>query len=217
MKDVVQTTVIEQYIGSPVLTGIIESLNEAASAHADLDMFYSYVWDIATAQGFGLDIWGRIVGLPYGRLVTIPPNDQYLGFQDGTNDWQPFNQAPMYTAGSPLGSTGAVTLLDDAFRTLILVKALANISDCSIPDINRLLTLLFEGRGRAYCLDDGHMEMTYVFEFALMPYELGILTSSGALLHPTGVGVNINVVPFGAFFAFQEQGTLNVFGEGVFY
>lgn len=208
---------IEQYIGSPVITGLVQSLNDAVDPGDDIDNFYALVWDVATAVGFGLDIWGRIVGLPYGRLVNFPPTADYLGFQDGINDYQPFDQAPMYTAGDPIGSGGAVTLLDDAFRTLILVKAMANISDCTIPDINRLLTLLFASWGRCYCLDNGSMEMTYVFEFQPLPYEVAILTSSGALLHPTGVGVNISVVPFAGMFAFEEQGTLNTLGEGVFY
>ena len=60
------------------------------------------------------------------------------------------NQSPFYS-GAVL--TSNFNLSDDAFRTLIFAKALANISDGSIPAINQLLLNLFPRRGNCYVTD----------------------------------------------------------------
>lgn len=70
MNNVTQT-VISQYANSPTLLGIINSFNAAVDPCDDINNFYTMVWDVATAQGFGLDIWGRIVGV--GRTIGTTP------------------------------------------------------------------------------------------------------------------------------------------------
>lgn len=185
-------TVISQYGSSTVIGRLIASMNDALRQDLNFDAFYQDVWDITTAVGFGLDIWGRIVGLPSGRYITVLPDTDFFGFQDGSAEsYQPFNQGVFYLRGDVLPGTSTVALTDTAFRTLILVKALANISDCSVPSLNRLITALFAGRGRCYVEDLGNMEMQYTFEFALMAFEKSILLNSGALPRPTGVGITV--------------------------
>jgi hypothetical protein len=82
----------------------------------------------------------------------------------------------------------ATVLTDDQFRQLILLKALANISRASSYSINTLLLQWMAGRGRAYVNDLGNMEIRYMFEFPLQPYEIIIITQSGIFLRPSGVG-----------------------------
>ncbi len=71
MDNVLQT-VISQYSNSPTMLALIESFNAAVDIGADIDNFYAWIWNIATAQGFGLDIWGRIVGA-LRTINTAPP------------------------------------------------------------------------------------------------------------------------------------------------
>jgi hypothetical protein len=66
----VDQTVIAQYSGSPHLDAIIDSFNDAIDPSADITAFYNYVWNIQTAQGYGLDVLGRIVGV--SRVFNIP-------------------------------------------------------------------------------------------------------------------------------------------------
>ncbi len=147
------STVISQYGNSPTILALIGSFNAAIDPSVDIDNFYVYVWDIASAQGFGLDIWGRIVGVSR----TVPTNP--------------------------------VTVLSDSqYRELILLKALSNISRADSPSINSLLLNWMTGRGRAYVNDLGNMEIRYMFEFALQPFEIDIITQSGIFLRPAGVG-----------------------------
>ena len=136
----------------------------------------------------------------------------YLGYSEAL-DWQPFNQAPFFTG---VQATQTYRLVDDAYRKLILVKALANISDCTSPSLNRLLSNLFEGRGRCYVSDTGNMEFRYVFEFALEPYEIAILTQSGAIPKPAAVLANVLQVDLPTTFGFNE-GLMQPFGSEVFF
>lgn len=204
-------TVISQYANSPTLVQLVDFMLQDIDPEADLDAFYDYVWNVLTAQGFGLDIWGRIVGI--GRQLNIPGAVNNLGFSEGPTG-QPFGQAPFYI-GTPASTV--YTLADDAYRTLILVKALSNISDCTAPSLNRALQLLFAGRGRAYVVDTGQMQMRYVFEFTLLPFEMAILTQSGALARPAAVLAQVLSADLPSTFGFSEATGYQPFGQGVFF
>lgn len=93
-------------------------------------------------------------------------------------------------------TTPATVLTDDQYRLLILLKALSNISVATCPAINTLMLTWMEGRGRCYVNDLGNMEVRYMFEFALEPFEIVIITQSGIFLRPAGVGGwMVNFVP----------------------
>src|SRR5258706_11893568 len=64
------STVISQYGNSPRLLALIEKFNEAIDPSTDIDAFFANVWDIDTASGYGLDVWGRIVGVT--RSLSLP-------------------------------------------------------------------------------------------------------------------------------------------------
>jgi Protein of unknown function (DUF2612) len=217
-----EQTIISQYANSPTLTQLIENMNAYLDPTANLIKFYNYVWNVDTAVGFGLDIWGRIVGV--SRVIPIPGTNGTFGFQnaDSPPDWQNFG-SKIATSGGPFyagqTSTGSYTLNDTAFRTLILAKALANIVATTAPALNQLIQNLFPGRGRAYTVDNRNMTMTYVFRFPLSTIEYAILAFSGVLPHPGGVGVNILVIPSGNF-GFREaaaNGNVTTWGYGNFY
>lgn len=210
----VERTIISQYANSPTLNALIENMNEYIDPRVNMTNFYDFVWNVDTAQGFGLDIWGKIVGV--SRLLKIPGNTKTLGFAnaDFPPDWAPFNQGTWYTG---VNSGQAFILPDDTYRTLILTKALANIVATTAASMNRLIQNLFPGRGVAYVIDNGGMSMTFYFEFDISTAEYAILTQSGALPHPAGVRFNVVVLPAGTF-GFQEMGgTIEPFDEGTFY
>lgn len=210
----VAKTIASQYATSPSITALIEAMNQYIDPSVDLDNFYNFVWNIDTAQGFGLDIWGRIVNVP--RTLTIPGSSIYFGFDEGMPGTLPFDQGIFYDGTL---ATQTFVLSDDAYRVLILTKALANISTSSAPSFNNLLKGLFPGRGRCYALDLGDMAMRFVFEFNLQPFEIAILTQSGAIPRPAGVSATA-LVQFDATttFGFAEQGgSAQPFDHGVFF
>lgn len=205
-------TIISQYGASTTIQAIIESMNDCIDPRVNVEEFQEKIWDVNTAVGRGLDIWGKIVGV--SRLLKISANLNTFGFLNDSipDDWRPFGQGTFYT-GTATSQT--YELPDDAYRTLILTKALANIVRTTSPAMNTLLRNLFPGRGRCYVIDSGAMTMRFVFEFDLSLVEYAILTQSGVLPHPTGVRYSVTVIPTGDTFGFAEQDALP-FNDGTF-
>lgn len=205
----VERTIISQYANSPTLVQLVRNMNKYVDPRADVDAFFDHVWNINTAQGFGLDIWGRIVGVRR-ELSLIPPLD-FFGFEEGLG--APFDQKPFFDR---LGVNLTYELSDDAYRQLILVKALSNIAATSARSLNQILQNLFAGRGRCYVLDLGDMTLQYTFEFQLTQYEYAIVTQSGALPRPAGVGAILFTSEMPTF-GFSEAGPLAApFGQATF-
>lgn len=210
-------TILSQYATSPTITALIDFFNQNIDPSADIDTFYNVVWNVETAVGVGLDVWGKIVNV--SRELQIATNQAYFGFDEAysaatsTTGVQPFNQAPMYDG--PL-ATSTYTLADDAYRKLIMVKALANITDCTSQSLNKLLRYLFSGEGRCYVVDTGGMQVRYVFEFTLTDVEQAIMLNSGAVPRSAGVLVSVMQISPSTTFGFAEAG-LQPFGQGVFF
>jgi hypothetical protein len=183
----VYATIINQYANSQILTGIITAFSAAMDLTEPFDEFYDNVWNILTAKGWGLDVWGRILGVR--RTFQQIPTTRNFGYQEATvANADPFNVSPFYDGPS---LTGAFSLDDDTYRALLLAKAAFNNTDCSIPSINTIMLSLFPNRGNCYVTDDGNMTMTYTFKFPITAQELAMLAQSGILPKPTGVKATI--------------------------
>jgi len=59
----IEDTIASQYANSPRLMLIIQELHNAIDPTKNIQDFYRLIWNLETAQGAGLDIWGRIVGI----------------------------------------------------------------------------------------------------------------------------------------------------------
>lgn len=168
-----EQTVISQYGNSPTILALIQQANENIDPAADIDNFFNTIFNVATANLFGLKIWSRIVGIPQSLIIALG------------------------------------TYLDDpdTFRSLIMLKALSNISRASAPAINQLLQNWIGGTNpRAYVNDLGSMSLVYRFEFPLTAQQLLILQQSGIFLRPAGVLATIIAIEYPVF-GFQEMGT----------
>lgn len=371
----VEQTIISQYGTSPVISQLVRNIDQYIDPRADLDTFYSYVWDISTAQGFGLDIWGRIVGID--RAINIPagtpdpggkynyalyseqfdnaawiklnssvvpntivgPDGQLTGdkfvesaggslshrlsqlftanlfsysysvfakaaerykleiiaadggasaalfdltagtvgapqsagvtnvsgtatitnvgggwyrcgisrtptasganiqfrLSDGTSTtYSGDGVSGLYISGAQVSYSplieyvqtisspasyvpGVYTMTDAQYRTVLLVKALANITDGTARSINQLLSNLFASRGRCYVLDSGAMTMRYTFEFWLEPFEYVIINNGLVAPRPAGVLATVLQVEPQQTFGFAEGVQFQPFDNGTFY
>lgn len=233
---------MRQYAASPVIQKLVA---DRATYFPDswADDFYNNYWNIDTAAGLGLDYWGRIVVVD--RTVQVEYLPTTFGFYEAwsssssgysqsgpvvinslafvlfsqspaatTDDRiQPFDQAPFYDGQN---ITQTVTLADEPYRTLILAKALANISDCTTKSLNRILQLIFGGEGRrCYVQTNNMMGMSYVFEFQLTPVEKTLALQSGIMPRPAGVRLSIVQIDPSETFGFAE-GEFQPFDQGVF-
>ncbi len=194
-----EQTILSQYANSPTLLSWITSINSALDPTEIINSFYLNVWNINTANGYGLDVWGRIVGVD--RTVIIAGGENF-GFSEASS--APFNTASFYS-GEP--ATDSYALSDTAFRLLILAKALSNISNSSSFTYNKILMQLFPSRGNAYIQQVYTMQSILVFEFDLEPFEISVLQQSGALSPPTGVQFSIMSIDIESTFGFAQAGS----------
>lgn len=210
-------TVISQYANSNILMTLITNLDQYISQTQNIDAFYDLMMNVETAVGYGLNCWGRIVGV--NRVLQVNAGN-WFGFEEATPGSYTFGQGSFYS-GTSLTSNYALS--DESYRTLIFAKAAANITNGSIPAINRILMSLFPNRGNAYVTDGSQsgdwfgfaesvnaqgfnqaafysgsqistMVMTYTFEFQLSPVELAIVQNSGVLPKPTGVAASVIIL-----------------------
>ncbi|MDU5684155.1 MAG: DUF2612 domain-containing protein [Kluyvera cryocrescens] len=206
-------TILTQYSASAKLLSIVDTFNQAVSLDDFTDEFITRVWDLTTCETYGLDVWGKIVGV--SRYITAPIESSSFGFSeadDSDPDYPtPFNESPFFGGTQ---ETTNVRLGNDAYRTLIFCKAFTNISIATIPEINRFLRMLFYQRGRAYCVNYRDMTMGMTFEFELAPYEESILTNYDVTPIPSGVLLNINQV-VSPYVGFAEDAY--PFNDGTFY
>lgn len=189
-----RATVSSQYANSFAILQLIQAWYGSIDQTEDLDAFYDNIWNITTATGYGLDIWGQIVGV--SRNLHVSNGGVYFGFSQG-DAWDTFGPggvSPFYS-GQPL--TSIYTLTDAAYRQLILAKAAANICDGSIPSLNAILLALFGPSnpfgpgGKCYVTNGQDMTMTFTFEFTPNPVQSSIINNSGVLPVPGGVAASI--------------------------
>lgn len=182
------STVLPEYANSPILTGIIGAFFSAADMTENFDNFFDIVFNLQTAFGAGLDVWGRRLGV--SRILNVG-SGSYIGFEEAQPGPEPWGQGTWYGGQ---GITTNYALADGPFRLLLLAKAAFNISGGCIPSINAILMSLFLGRGNAYVVDGLNMTMQYFFTFPLSPVELSIVGQSGVLPRPAGVSATV-IVP----------------------
>ena len=141
-------------------------------AEADIKNFYNDIFNIQTANTYGLDVWGERLNISRRLKVN--------------------------------GET--VELKDKYYRFLLLVKAMSNISNCTVPNLEEILNFLFQDRGQVFVFDTGIMTMKYTFDFFLDEVEKAILGLPGIPPRPTGVGLTIVELPRKKLFGFNKTG-----------
>lgn len=204
----VKNTIISQYANSPILLNMIRTMDCAIDPMADLHRFYETIWNLETAQSYGLDVWGAIVGI--GRHIHLIAEDENIGFSAG---FTPFNQGAWHSEDNTQANR---TLDDDTYRRVIMLKAMSNIIYATAPNINQLLRAMFGQRGRAYFVKNGTMAARYVFEFYLLPIERAIIRQTDLLPRPCGVLLDFYEPETDALFGYREA-DLAPFGQGAFF
>lgn len=199
-------TLLSQYDNSPIMKALLRDFEWALDPAWEIDAFYASVFNPHTAFGWGLDVWGRIVGID--RAIVLEGNPDAFGFLG--SDLAPFGQGPFYSANA----TSLQVLADEAYRLLIFLKAAINISTGSLAELNALFLAIFAGRGAVMVLHVGTMRLRLLFRFKLKIFEAAILAQAMLTPIPAGVGYDVYDVPLSTF-GFNGSG-LMPFGQGSF-
>ena len=198
-KSVISQYIVRNTTDEPTTIGrLCEYIEAQNDVSVDINNFYNVVWNIDTAQGIWLDYWGVWVGV--GRYLNVPELFTFFGF-DYTGAGN-FDRSIFY---DPTVTTSNYALTDTAYRKLILLKAFANISDCSIATLNKILTTFFDGR-RAYAIDNENMTIRLNFEFTLLAWEKAIIEQSGVFPKPAGVRFEYTFYQPANMFSFDGAG-----------
>ncbi|MFT8720682.1 DUF2612 domain-containing protein [Acetobacter sp.] len=182
----IEKTILSQYASARSLCTIISGWNQALDPSPLVDQWFANVWNLETAVGYGLDVWGRIVGV--SRVLKVA-DDKFFGWTEDVTE-ETFGYSVFYNG---IISGDQVSISDDAFRQLIKAKALKNITDGSVLSLNAVLMTLFYGQGDAWVEDGLDMSMTYVFGFSPSLVQRSIIQNSGVLPRPSGVSVSYSI------------------------
>lgn len=149
------------------------------------------VFDLTTADDFGLSVWGVILGIPLSfGLPTSGPRPVF-GFGEFNQNFENGNFGR--------DAAGVAGLTVDQKRLVLRLRYYQLVSDGTVPHTNYVLQQVF---GTGYVLDGGNMTMTYVFPTALPSSVLAVLQEFDLLPRPAGVGINTLVDP-GKVFGFD--------------
>lgn len=179
-------TIQSQYSSSPRITALINAFWECLKPKADIELIYRKLFDPRTAEGWGLDVWGRIVAV--GRsFLAVDEDAPYFGFNPPEGVYNDrlgnMNNAPFYKI-----IKGKVELNDTAYRTYVFLKAMINIGDSTLASLNRMVKSLFP---------DADVKILHSGTMALRILILSSMSSADktALLNlpwlPAGVGLEM--------------------------
>lgn len=203
-------TVQSQYATSKRMRAVIDAFWQAINPKSDIDLLYKKLVNPRTAEGWGLDIWGRIVAI--GRsYLAVEDDTPYFGFDPPGDVVNPrldnFGNAPFYKQ-----VLGKVRLGDTAFRTYVFLKALINISNSSLASLNRMVKLLFPD-AEIQVLHTGTMVLRILILTALSSSDKAALDNLPWL--PAGVGLEMYQVVTPTF-GFAGAPELQNFNNGTF-
>lgn len=145
------------------------------------DDWITNVFDLRTANQFGLIVWGILLNLPLYVNNPPTPSKPTIGFVD-----------PSFTNfdnGNFSDTHGGTNILPIATQRLALQLRYAQLTgSATVPEINRLLKRIFGTEGLAYVYDYGTMNQKYIFDFTLTADLIYLFTNFDIL--PRAAGVN---------------------------
>lgn len=140
------------------------------------------VFNLDTADEFGLGVWSIILGLPNFINQSSPgPEIPVFGF-DGSGGVN-FDNGIL-----ALPNGGSVVLSIVTQRLVLQFRYFQLCSSGTVPEINRFLAYLFGGPNKAWLIDQQNMSQTYIFNFPVS-WELAyVFNNLDILPRPAGVG-----------------------------
>lgn len=143
--------------------------------------FVTNIFDLNTANEFGLAVWSIILDLPLFSNSSYDPTIPTFGFGNA-------NLAVNFDNGILQDSSGSTSNLPLGTKRIALqLRYFQLTSSGTVPETNRMLAFVFRNYGKAYLLDLGNMHQEYVFNFPV-PWDFAYLFNNFDILpRPAGV------------------------------
>lgn len=148
--------------------------------------FYNNIFNLDTANYFGLSVWAIILGQPIVFNNSSNPGQNPFGF--GVNNEN-------FTHGNfSQGDGNTYALPTAAARILLQLRYFQLTSSGTVPETNRMLKKVFGAFGNAWLIDNHDMTQTYVFDFPLTAELVYLFRNTDILPRPAGVASTYQVV-----------------------
>lgn len=197
-----------QYNNAPSLTSLIDSKQSWYDTNVTgfLNEWYSDVFNLDTANDFGLAVWSIILDFPlFGEVNPDEPGKLIFGFDDLN---QNFDNGNFSNINQQIGLT------TEEKRLLLKLRYFTFTTRCDVPDVNSFLAYVFQPYGTVYMLDFQDMRIMYVFTYTVPDYLLDIMQQYDLLPRPAGVERKI-LLTTQALFGFDDSN--QNFDNGNFY
>ncbi len=177
--------ILWQYSNATNLQGILNAKNEwyITNYQQFWQDWYTNVFDLRTANNFGLSVWSIILGQSLFTSFVESTGIPYFGFGADNQNFDGANFASL-NGGNNIYST-------QTSRLLLQLRYFQLTSSGTVPETNRMLSYVFQSYGSAYLVDNHDMTQTYHFQFVI-PAEISyMLNNTDVLPRPAGVSSTI--------------------------
>lgn len=183
------TAILWQYEDAEKLKAIVTAKQEWVN-HNQRDFWVSWyrdVFNIDTANTFGLSVWARILDAPLTISVALQANKIPFGFGRFNKNFNNgnFELNKDQSQGLTLGQQ----------RLVIRFRYFQITTTCSIPEINQFLKDVFSADGLAYVTyDKSENKIVYNFGFSPDSQLKFVLDEFDLLPRPASMGVKWQVI-----------------------
>lgn len=139
------------------------------------------VFDLRTANDFGLSVWAIILDIPLVVASAVDPVDKPI--------WGFGQYRENFTNGN-FASISSSSLSTTQKRLVLRLRYFQLVNDGAVTEINAFFAYLFAPLGPAYVKDGYDMRARYVFEFPMPSALEVVLTEFDLLPRPAGVKVD---------------------------
>jgi len=161
--------------------------------------WFNNVFNLLTADNFGLSVWSKILNVPYYVADDPGPEIQEtFGFNGfiGDSTVQMENNNANFENGNFAYERQAIILTTEEQRFFLRMVFFKYSTRCAVTGLNQFLDYLTSSSsigyiGKLYALDGLNMTMTYVWSHPGFPETLlQVLKDNDAFPGPTGVGID---------------------------
>lgn len=188
LRSLASYAIQSQYSASPKMGKLITSFQGRLSPYDEIDLFFNKIFDIYTAEGYGLDNWGRILDI--NRVVEDADTGVSYRLED-----EPYRLLLLYKALANISSADAETLN----------RLLSELINTGIGSFNPV----------AYVLEVDVMVIRWVFESFLTGEQKAIFKVAGILAKGAGVGWQLYAIDPSKVFGFDGS-RMNPFNQAPF-
>jgi len=178
-------TLLSRFAWRPIIVALITSFDAAMDPAADIAAFLQYVWNVRTAVGYGLQVWGKIVGV--SNVISTPSGSITLDDAD-------FQTLILVKAAANIGNV-TVPSLNALLRAIFADSGVVYVQD----NLNMTLTYVFLFQPTA-------TQLAIIQYSGVMPRPSGVLVTGYAFENALGP---LNTVPLNTWplnqFAEQQE------------